>query len=221
MMRTRDDSWIGPWVIEKLLEAKEVVKATELDSSLIDVERRQNPSFVVAAISVPCVDVMTVTDLIAKQPRPSFVLNLARESSVSPEALALSREAALPIGRMGDLKRALRLADVTTYREPEIEFAERGFEQHSNVQSFERLDERRYRVDRRSRPPITLVLLNEYEVTADSIRLARRRHGEFRWVVLTNPNARITGNAEEVAANLGCRLLTWRDFFKAASNDDS
>jgi len=220
-MSPQDNSWIASWVAEKLLEAKEVTGTTVLSDLLISVERRHEPPFVVAAVSVPCVEPSLIKMLTSLQPRPSFVLNLARESYVSAEALTLSNDEEVPIGRMGDLVRAVRLTEVTTYKDPEITYAERGFEQHSNVSSFERLDERRYSIQRHSRPPVIIALLNEYELTADSVRVARERYGPFRWALLTNPNARITGNAEEVSATLDCRLLPWREFYKALSRDDS
>ena len=220
-MSPQDNSWIAPWVAKKLIDTKEVTGASVLSDLFIRVERRDGPSFVVAAVSVPCVEASLIESLTSKQPRPSFILNVARESQVSAEALTRSMDEEVPIGRMGDLLRAVRLDDVTTYKDPEIAFVERGFDQHSSISSYERLDERRYRIKRHSRPSVIIALLNEYEVTADSVRVARERYGPFAWAVLTNPNSRITANAEEVSETLDCRLLSWREFYKAANSDDS
>ena len=62
-------------------------------------------------------------------------------------------------------------------------------------------------------PDLTVVMLNEYELTADHLRNARDRYGQFSIAVITNPNGRATSSAEETAQTMGVEILKWGPFF--------
>jgi hypothetical protein len=92
-------------------------------------------------------------------------------------------------------------------------FVERGLCQHDRVLSFDRIFDRLYQIRRKGLPEITVAMLNEYELTADHLRTARDRYGQFSVAVITNPNGQATSSAEEAAETLGVEILKWRPFF--------
>ena len=126
----------------------------------------------------------------------------------------------LPVGRLGDLNRALSLPQVREYVDPETRFRERGLEQHARVASFERLDLNRYIIERHGLPTLTVVFLNDYDLSAEALRQARTEHGAFDIVVASNPNGRVTDLALEVAKQLGFEVLKWGPFLSRLHRED-
>lgn len=73
--------------------------------------------------------------------------------------------------------------------------------------------DRLYRISRNGLPDLTVVMPNEYELTADHLRTARDRYGQFSVAVITDPNGRATSSAEEAAHTMGVEILKWGTFF--------
>ncbi len=99
------------------------------------------------------------------------------------------------------------------FQPKETEFVERGLSQHDRISSFERVHDRLYRISRSSLPDLIVAMLNEYELTADHLRTARDRYGQFSVAVITNPNGGATSSAEEAAQAMGVEILKWGPFF--------
>jgi hypothetical protein len=157
-------------------------------------------------------DHAALAKVLGQQPPPDFVVNLNSGASLTTEALHMSINAQVPVGRMGDLLRALSMPNIRAYVEPETRFRERGLDQHSRVKDFERLDQQRYWIERHGLPPLTVVFLNDYDLAGEAIRTARAEYGEFDIVVASNPNGRVTEGALEVAEQLGCEIHSWGGF---------
>jgi hypothetical protein len=206
--------WTGEWVALKLRDDQRVVAVNRLSPTLLEVDRVDNGQIIVATVAKATLDEVDLLELYNQDPPPQFVVNVTRESALTFSALQRSVARGIPVGGLGDIKRALVLADVTEYVKPEIDFVERGLRQHSRVSSFERVDERRYRVIRSGLPPLVVVLINEYDLTADHLRTARDRYGAFDRVLVTNPNGRITTSALEVAESISVIAGHWGDFMK-------
>ena len=62
-------------------------------------------------------------------------------------------------------------------------------------------------------PDLKVAMLNEYELTADHLRIARDRYGQFSVAVITNPNGEATSSAKETAQTMGVQILKWGSFF--------
>jgi hypothetical protein len=73
--------------------------------------------------------------------------------------------------------------------------------------------DRLYRISRKGLPDLTVVMLSEYELTADHLRQARDRYGKFSDAVITDPNGRANASAEEAAESMGVQILKWAPFF--------
>lgn len=94
----------------------------------------------------------------------------------------------------------------------EYGFVERGLQQHTEVTNLIRLYDRKYVVKRRRHNDVAVVLLNEYDLTADHVRTARERYGEFSDVLMTNPNGRASSAAELAAESMGAIIFKWGQF---------
>ena len=108
-----------------------------------------------------------------------IIANVPKESYWTGEALRLAHDNNIATGAYGDLLRVIGLQDVRAFQPKETEFVERGLRQHNRISSFERMHDRLYRVSRNGLPDLTVAMLNEYELTADHLRTARDRYGQF------------------------------------------
>jgi len=205
--------WTGAWVAQKLKGETEVERASIESPQRLHVIRKQLPPFFVGTTAVTRFDAPSLEPLLTADPLPAFVVNVPKESYAVASALSLAKQRNIALGGLGDLIRALGLADVRTYVSPEIGFLERGLNQHDKVSGFERVDDRLYKIERTGLRTLTVVFLNPYELTADHVRTARERYGKFDTLVITNPNGGTTSSAEQVADELGCKIFQWREFF--------
>ena len=83
-------------------------------------------------------------------------------------------------------------------------------QEHTNVYSIIRLDNRRYKVIKIGFKEDTILALNNYDLTAEKVREAKSKYRTFDVILASNPNARISSIANDVAKELGLKILTWR-----------
>lgn len=96
----------------------------------------------------------------------------------------------------------------------DYDFVEALLTKHAKVTRVEPIYDRLLRVHRIGRlRPITIVLINAYELTADEIRHASRTFGSFDVVIKTNPNGNTTEKAEIAAGELSAEILQWRQLY--------
>lgn len=150
-----------------------------------------------------------------KQGAVSFVVNLHKEPLITAGAISSSEISGAVIGGLGDLYRALDLADLTTYINPRVRFILRGLRQHTRVTDVVRLDNRRYEIARKGLPTVTVLEFEDYEATADSLRSRIALFGDFDAFLAANPNAHITASAREVATNTGRAVYMWGELLGA------
>ena len=74
------------------------------------------------------------------------------------------------------------------------------------------MHDRLYRVSRNGLPTYSGDA-ERYELTADHLRTARDRYGQFSVAVITDPNGKATSSADEAARTMGVEILKWGPFF--------
>jgi len=201
------------WVADNLLEAEHVTAVDVLSDQVLRVSRDQHAPFAAGIVSATRVDEDVITPVIESDLDVEIVANVPKESYWTGGALRLARERSIATGAYGDLLRAIRVPDVRAYQPKETEFIERGLRQHDRISSYERVYDRVYRINRNGLPSLTVAMLNEYELTADHLRTARDRYGNFSVAVITDPNGGATSSAQEAAQILGIEILKWGPFF--------
>lgn len=77
---------------------------------------------------------------------------------------------------------------------------------------LERVHDRMYMVRRSGLNDVVVVLANAYELTADHVRTARDRYGQFTDILITNPNGEPTSSAIQAAKSMGSRVSKWGAF---------
>ena len=201
------------WVARNLRNSEGVSKVEQLSDQVLRVSRSNYHPFVAGIVSATSVEADTVKSLVGSKLEVEIIANVPKESYWTGGALRLAKNNNIATGSYSDLFRVINLPDVRAFKSKETEFVERGLRQHDRISSFDRVHDRLYHITRDGLADLTVVMLNDYELTADHLRTARERYGQFSIAVITNPNGGPTSSAEEVAQTMGVEILKWGPFF--------
>ena len=208
---SRADGWSAAWIAQRLAGQKEVASVSTLSQHLIQVHRTRD-IVLVGTIGVPQVRLADVRWVLSQQSGIKFIANVPAKATFSGDAINYAKEHGAAIGGFGDLRRALSLHNPASYVDRETTFRERGLEQHDRVEAFYRLDDNRYTIERNELPPVTVVFLYDYDLSADAVRTAIFECGPFQAVIKMNPNGQISTHARQAAMHAGIKILKWGEF---------
>lgn len=201
------------WVAANLRKAEHVTQVEVLADQVLRVSRDKYAPYVAGVVSAKSVKVDNIMPLVESALGVEIIANVPKESYWTGHAIALAQVHNIATGGYGDLLRVIEVEDVRAFQQKETAFIERGLRQHDRITSFNRLHDRLYLIHRNGLPDVTVAMLNEYELTADHLRTARDRYGQFSIVVITNPNGGPTDSAAEVAQTMGTEIPKWGEFF--------
>ncbi len=206
---------IAQWVAEKLKENHDLTTAGLSDGGLLIVNRSDQKPFIVAALSEQeMVTEQHVVPFFQKSEKPDFVVNVPSKAIWSGPAIDLVHNVPAAFGGMGDLGRAARLDDVSSYRFRNYEFVETGIRQHSAVSQVERLFDRKFLAHRWDGPDFTIALVDTYMMSAEDIRHVRDRYGTFDVALKMTSYGGITSAAHDAAASMGAEACMWGDLMR-------
>jgi hypothetical protein len=208
-MTEGDPTWTGQWAASRISERTEVTSVQLLHPQVLHVTRKDEGPFIAATLASKAVDRPTVEGLADLGHKIDIYVNIPKEAIWTGDAIAAVAEKTAAFGGMSDLQRVITDSIPSRYVNPEFGFVERGLRQHTLVRGLRRLHDRKYTIQRIRHSDITIVLLNEYELSADHVRTARDRYGTLNAILKTNPNGRITEAAIAAANSMGASIYTW------------
>ena len=210
-MASRKDQWTGAWVAKKIAAHTEVASVTIGGEHLLHIQRRKFQPVIIGTISV---DRLTVDELNHVRALFSsdidFLVNIQREALVDGPVLEVVEDR-FGLGEYKDLLRALNEEGLRSYQNPEVSFILRGLSQHSRVSGIDRLNNRLYLVHRRILKSVTVLALNDYEITADVVRAGIATFGKGSVILTSNPNARVTSGGNDAAIACETTILSWKE----------
>lgn len=201
------------WVANNLRQAKDVSEVEVLSDQVIQVSRSKFAPFIAGIVCTPRVEAGEIRPIVELDFGVEIIANVPKEAFWTGGALRLAQDNDIATGALGDLYRAMDMENVRFFQPKETIFVERGLRQHSRVTGFDRVHDRLYRISRKDLPTLTVVILNEYELTADHLRTARDRYGDFSVAAITDPNGRATSAAWQAAETMGVEIFAWGPFF--------
>ncbi|TDH22334.1 hypothetical protein [Mycobacteroides franklinii] len=203
------------WISEQL-NKRDFVTSIEVDGNRLSIVRDSRPTASVGVLSVRDVTAADVLPLVEGVQSVDFVLNKPKTGRFMGDALELLELKNVGWGGLGDAIRALRDFDrLGDYQERELTFVMRGLRQHGRVTSLTLLDDHRIAVVRQGLPDRVVFVGSMYQPTAETVRDAIDRYGDFDLFAATNPNSDPTAEAIEVAADAGIQMLKWRETLAA------
>lgn len=205
------------WIVSKLKksdESQEVATVTPLNDSLIEVTSKKGKIIIVGVIErelISSIDVHKICKDESKQPN---VLVAKFESIWDGSAIDYARQHNMAWGGMGNITSAFDTNNYSGIQRNEYKFVENNLGKHSRVEKLERLYDRVFKIYRTNGfRPITITLIDSYELTGEEVRNARDKYGKFDIVLKTNPNGNSTGRAFSAADEIGAEICTWSELF--------
>ncbi|MBT9471824.1 MAG: hypothetical protein V4514_04230 [Pseudomonadota bacterium] len=194
------------WVAQVMAQKVGVEGVEQHSARSIRVSRSDYPPYVAGIISTQNVTAEDVAEALTIDPTIDIVINVPAQGTWRGPAIMAARAAGVAFGGMGDLQSCIRREDARGYVKPEFGFIERGLRQHDRVSGITREADRLFVIHRGGLVDIRVVALYEYELTAEHLREARDRYGQFDLVLISNPNGKPTQGARDVAVQLGVEL---------------
>jgi len=207
-----NDNWSKDFLIKKLKNFKPADKIDSIDQNLILVKRKNGIDFNAFTLSLEKIELVTLQEICNKFTNLNFIVNIKKQYEIPWNAVEYLHNMQITIGGVGDFMRFCNEEDNRILQDKEFHFVSRGLRQHKMVKEFKRLDNRRIEIVRNGLPTIISIMINEYDVTGESIRFARDLYGEFKVVIKTNPNGSITTQAHMVSKQLDVECCNWGDF---------
>jgi hypothetical protein len=206
-MSTRD------WALERIGEINNVLSVEPRGDKFVHIARENHPSFTAAIISEKIVARRMIEDIVQAGEDLEFIANIPKQAIWLGDAIALAQDLDIGWGGFGDLISAMSGEIIRGFQRREYAFVERGLRQHTRVDHLTRIYDRVFKISRRKLGDLTIVLVNEYKLTAEHVRSARETYGGFDAILKTNPNGRTTDAARVAANQLDVGIFSWSELF--------
>ncbi|MDK2843057.1 MAG: hypothetical protein PWQ17_2564 [Anaerophaga sp.] len=207
------------WINSRLNEHDEVIK-TEHDqtNNWLIVSRKKGSSFTLAVMSEKIISVSDIPKNFQKEGL-NFLVNIPKEPYVHGNVFESLQYKKICFGGVGDLFRFINQEYNWPYENPEVRFILRGVSQHNKVSSIKRIDSRRYEIERYSEKKDIVLALNDYDLSAESVRNGKELYKDFNIILTSNPNARVTSDAYTVAKDINVRIMSFGQLLGYLKND--
>jgi len=212
------DNWAASWACDKLISHDQILGVEPVEDHLIKMNVKDHEQEVlVATMSERKVYLANVPD-VCRNSRIDFLLNIPKNAYFDGGLLSYAENTPFGVGGLGDLYTAANEKEFLEYLPKETRFILRGLRQHTAVSSVSRDNNRLYIVDRFGKDPLRVLALNEYDLTADTIRSGIDLYGNCDFVLASNPNCRLSGAAQDAARSAGIGVLMWRQLLGAINS---
>lgn len=195
------------WVAQVMREKQGVEGVEQISDKTIRISRNRNAPYVAGIISKRDVVADDVNAIVRENPEVDIIINVPSYGIWQGSGIFAAQLAGVAFGGMGDLQSCIGQEEPRNYVKAEYQFIERGLRQHNRVQNITREADRLFLLHRNGLPDVRVLALYEYELTADHLRAARDRYGNFDLVLISNPNGRPTQGAVRLAEAFGVELL--------------
>lgn len=205
------------WVAAKLAERKDVEVIERIPEGFLTVRDIRGYEFAVAVLGVPASRVIELADvapLFLGNSKPELVINVPSGTLWSGAAIGRVHAAFASFGTLSDVARAAKTGDAGSFRDSGMGYFITAMTQHSNVASVSYVYDSVVRAERRHGEPITVAVIDAYNMGAEHVRNARARVGPFDVIVKSSSYGGISAAAQAAAMDMGAQALGVRDLMK-------
>lgn len=206
------DTWSKQFLIEKLQKFGSIQEINSVGENLVKITRKKGIDFIGFTMSMEKIDYQTIKEICDSNSKLNFITNIKKQYCISSEALTYLEGKNISFGGLGDFMRFCNKDDNELIEDKEFSFVSRGLRQHIRVTNYKRLDNRRIKISRLGLPDVIGIMINDYDISIESVRSAKDLYDDFKVIIKTNPNGKITSEAEEVANHLKIEICKWGDF---------
>lgn len=208
-------SSVTNWVSEKLAAEHGLEIVTRTPEDFLVVRSQIGYTFLVAVLGLKkIIELSDVKPLFAGAAKPQLVINIPSNALWSGAAIDHIHAASAAFGTLGDVSRAAHSNDAGSYRDKNMGFFITAMTQHSNVSSVSYVYDTVFKVDRKKGASLTVAVIDAYNMSAEDVRNARDRLGNFDIVVKSSSHGSITSQAEAAAKSMSAEALTFGELLR-------
>lgn len=209
------DGYIS-WMAGKLQESKGVENIEVKGNGTLVVVTTEGETYSIGAINTGRITCPELNEYLENKDI-DFLSVKGGVEFISGDAMKLLEQKRIGVDSFGHIASSLRASNPFEHLDKEHLFINRVFNQHSHVSSVERETNKKYRLKRRGLADLVIVAVNDYDMTAGSVRDAIGLHGSCDIVFSSNPNGRLTTQANEAAQSIGVELYKLGDLLRRIS----
>ncbi|MFT3814970.1 MAG: hypothetical protein QM740_16595 [Acidovorax sp.] len=203
------------WVADKLAEKEKLEIVHRMPDGILIVKGQDDYEFAIAVLGARnVIRLADVASLFEGATKPQFVVNVPSATFWSGAAIDFIHHAPAAFGTLGDVSRAASTGDVPSYRDKNMGFFISAMRQHSNVSSVSYVFDRAFKAERKTGPSLIVAVVDAYNLSAEDVRNARDRFGDFDIVVKSSSHGSITHQAEEAAQSMNVEALTFGELMR-------
>ncbi|MCU5772529.1 hypothetical protein N5923_16320 [Erwiniaceae bacterium BAC15a-03b] len=204
------------WMVGKLQESKGVENIEVADNGTLVVITTGGETYSIGAINTGRITCPELNEYLEN--KEIYLLSVkGGVEFISGDAMKLLEQKKIGVDSFGHIASSLSSNNPHEHIDKEHLFINRVFKQHSHVSSVERETNKKYRLKRRGMADLVIVAVNDYDMTAGSVRDAIGLHGNCDIVFSSNPNGRLTTPAKEAAESIGVELYKLSDLLRRIS----
>lgn len=211
---SREDGWTAAWLADHIRHDEITDVQVRSDNSLlVKLKKRPTPTLITTTSG----ERLSAADL----PREihlaenEFLVNIKPKAAFLADVVTLACQRRFGFGGVANFYSACGANDLRNFLDGETSFILQGLQQHSAIRSVERLTNRSYLVHRHLLPSVTVLAINDYDVTAESLRAAISLHGKTDFVLASNPNSRFSQDSITASRHVGVKLMKWGNLLGA------
>lgn len=198
------------WVANKLAADHSLEVVDRTPEGFLVVRTEDAYTFLVAVLGVQnMIQLSDVQPLFVGTTKPDLVVNIPSTTLWTGAAIEFIHAVPAAFGTLGDIARAARTKVASLFRDKDMGFFINGMQQHGNVTSLSYVYNNVFRVNRRRGESITVAVIDAYNMSAEDVRNARTRVGNFDVVVKSSSYGSITAQARDAAQSMGAQTLTF------------
>jgi len=201
---------VSDWVVNKLATEERVKVVARTPEGFLVVRAKDEYTFLVAVLGVK--NVIQLSDaqaLFSGTTKPDLVVNVPSATLWSGEAIDFIHNVPAAFGTLGDIARAAGTKAANLFRDKNMGFFINAMEQHQNVASVSYVYDSVFAVRCRNGTSVTVAVIDTYNMSAEDVRNARTRIGNFDVVVKSSSYGSITDQAKTAAESIGAQALTF------------
>lgn len=205
------DENITNWVADRISEQRELKIINRMPGGFLLLKSDDREPFPASVIGIKgVIQNHDIQPAFSRSIKPKFIVNVPSNTLWSGAAILAIHNALAAFGTLGELFKAARLEDPSTYRNKEWGYFYRAIAQHSNVQSIELIYESVVVAHRRKGKDLTIAFVDAYNMSAEDVRNAVDQLGHFNVIVKMSNYGSITSTAAAAATSIGVQALDFK-----------
>lgn len=200
------------WVAGKIAATGEFEAIELTPEGFLSITSNRAGNFLLAVLGVKgVVERSHVEPIFAGKVKPEFVVNVPSKTKWGGSAIHRIHSENAAFGTLGEVSKAASSKSVGWYRNKGMEFFINAMIQHNNVRDVTYVYENVFFVGRKVGEPLTVAVIEAYNMSAEDVRNARAQLGAFDIVVKSSSYGSVTTNASEAARSMGAEALTFKE----------